>query len=178
MKKYDADIFVKSLCMMFSIKWLREAAKRTGFIKRERKISPEIFFWVLVLGYGPFLQRTLAGIKRMYEKARKETLSDSSWYYRFTPELVAFLHECVIHGMKHLAEESYRSLDTHLNCFSDVFIQDSTIIRLNKILADKWPAARSKTVAAGVKVSVLVSAKANSPKSISIIPERMSDIRH
>lgn len=173
----DVDIFVKSLCMMFSVKWLREAAKRTGFIKRERKITPEVFFWVLVLGYGPFLQRTLAGIKRMYEKARKETLSDSSWYYRFTPELVAFLHECVIHGMKHLAEESYRSLDAHINCFSDVFIQDSTIIRLNKILADKWPAARSKTVAAGVKVSMLVSAKANGPKSVSIIPERTNDIK-
>ena len=173
----DADIFVKSLCMMFSVKWLREAAKRTGFIKRERKIAPDVFFWVLVLGYGPFLQRTLAGIKRIYEKARKKTLSDSSWYYRFTPELVAFLHECVMHGMKHLAEESCRSLDPHLNCFSDVFIQDSTIIRLNKILADKWPAARSKTVAAGVKVSVLVSAKANGPKSISIIPERMNDIK-
>lgn len=173
----DADIFVKSLCMMFSVKWLREAANRTGFIKRERKIAPDVFFWVLVLGYGPFLQRTLAGIKRIYEKARKKTLSDSSWYYRFTPELVAFLHECVMHGMKHLAEESCRSLDPHLNCFSDVFIQDSTIIRLNKILADKWPAARSKTVAAGVKVSVLVSAKANGPKSISIIPERMNDIK-
>lgn len=173
----ESDIFVKSLCMMYSVKWLREAAERTGFIKRERKISPEIFFWVLVLGYGPFLQRTLAGIKRLYEKARQDTLSDSSWYYRFTPELVAFLHECVIHGMKHLAEESYRSLDTHLNCFLDVFIQDSTIIRLNKILADKWPAARSKTVAAGVKVSILVSAKANGPKSISIIPERMNDIK-
>jgi putative transposase len=79
--------------------------------------------------------------------------------------------------MKHLAEESYRSLDAHINCFSDVFIQDSTIIRLNKILADKWPAARSKTVAAGVKVSMLVSAKANGPKSVSIIPERTNDIK-
>jgi putative transposase len=173
----DEDIFAKSLCMMFSVEWLRKTARRTGFIKRERKITPEIFFWVLVLGYGPFLQRTLAGMKRMYEKAIKQTISDSSWYYRFTPELVAFLHECVIHGMKQLAKESCRSLDAHLNCFLDVLIQDSTIIRLNKVLADKWPAARSKTVAAGVKVSVLVSARANGPKSVSIIPERTSDIK-
>lgn len=173
----EDDIFAKTLCMMFSVEWLRETAEITGFIKRERKIKPEIFFWVLALGYGPFLQRTLAGMKRMYEKARGQTLSDSSWYYRFTPELVTFLHECVIHGMKQLAKESYRSLDTHLNCFTDVFIQDSTIIRLNKMLADKWPAARSKTVAAGLKVSVLLSAIANGPKSVSIIPERMSDIK-
>jgi putative transposase len=82
-----------------------------------------------------------------------------------------------MHGMKYLAEESYRSLDAHINCFSDVFIQDSTIILLNKILANKWPAARSKTVASGVKVSMLVSAKANGPKSVSIIPERTNDIK-
>jgi len=74
----DEYIFAKSLCMMFSVEWLRETARRTGFIKREGKITPEIFFWVLVLGYGPFLQRTLAGMKRMYEKAIKQTISDFS----------------------------------------------------------------------------------------------------
>jgi len=173
----EEDIFAKSLCMMFSVAWLRETAKRTNFIKRERKIHPEVFFWVISLGYGVSLQRTLAGIKRMYEKARNNTISDSSWYYRFTPELVAFLHECVIHGMKQLARDSCRSLDSRLNCFLDVFIQDSTVIRLNKVLAEKWPAARSRTVAAGVKVNVLVSVKANGPKSVSIIPERTSDVK-
>jgi putative transposase len=173
----EEDIFAKSLCMMFSVAWLRETAKRTNFIKRERKIHPEVFFWVISLGYGVSLQRTLAGMKRMYEKARNDTISDSSWYYRFSPELVAFLHECVIHGMKQLARDSCRSLDSRLNCFLDVFIQDSTVIRLNKVLAEKWPAARSRTVAAGVKVNVLVSVKANGPKSVSIIPERTSDVK-
>jgi hypothetical protein len=33
----EEDIFAKSLCMMFSVAWLRETAKRTNFIKRERK---------------------------------------------------------------------------------------------------------------------------------------------
>ena len=57
-----------------------------------------------------------------------------------------------------------------------MLIQDSTIIRLHKSLAKKWPAARSKTVAAGVKVGMLVSAVANSPKSIGIYPERTSEL--
>jgi len=52
---FEEDIFAKNLCMMFPVEWLRETAKRTGFIKRERKIMPEVFFWVIVLGYGPFL---------------------------------------------------------------------------------------------------------------------------
>jgi len=53
----EADIFVKSLCMMYSVKWLREAAERTGFIKRERKISPEIFFLGFSVGIWSFFCR-------------------------------------------------------------------------------------------------------------------------
>jgi hypothetical protein len=48
----EEDLFAKSLCMMFSVAWLRETAKRTNFIKREREIQPEVFFGVISLGYG------------------------------------------------------------------------------------------------------------------------------
>ena len=85
---------------MFPEKWLRETARETCLIKRERKIDPTIMFWVLTLSFGVRLQRTLASLKRQYEKEANTKLSDSSWYYRFTPELVEFLHQCVIHGIE------------------------------------------------------------------------------
>jgi len=44
--------------MMYSVKWLREAAERTGFIKRERKISPEIFLGFSV-GICPFAEEAV-----------------------------------------------------------------------------------------------------------------------
>ena len=94
---------------MFPEEWLRKTARETGLIKRERKIDPTIIFWVLTLSFGVRLQRTLASLKRQYEKEANTTLSDSSWYYRFTPELVEFLHLCVIHGIEELAK--VRSLD-------------------------------------------------------------------
>ena len=72
-------------------------------IKRERKIDAVIIFWVLVLSFGVRLQRSLASLKRSYEKEAHEKLSDSSWYYRFTPELVEFLKACVLHGIEYLA---------------------------------------------------------------------------
>jgi IS4 transposase len=94
---------------------------------------------------------------------------------RFTPELSEFLKLCVTHVIEQLAQEQNKVINEKLTKFKDVLIQDSTIIRLHKSLAKKWPAARSKTVAAGVKVGLLVSAVANSPKSIEIYPERMSE---
>ena len=162
---------------MFPEEWLRETARETGLIKRERKIDPTIIFWVLTLSFGVRLQRTLASLKRQYEKEAKTKLSDSSWYYRFTPELVEFLHQCVIHGIEELAKEPGRNLSKKLERFEDVLIQDSTIVRLHSSLAEKFPAARTRKVAAGVKVGVLVSAVANGPKTVALYAEKTAEIK-
>jgi IS4 transposase len=95
---------------------------------------------------------------------------------RFTPELTEFLKLCVTHVIEQLALEQNKVLNEKLTRFKDILIQDSTIIRLHKSLAKKYPAARSKTVAAGVKVGMLVSAVANGPKNIGIYPERTSEM--
>jgi putative transposase len=175
---FDEDnLFERELCNLFPSEWLRSKAKETGLIKRERKIDPVIIFWVLAIGYGTFLQRTLAGLKRNYETASNRILSDSSWYYRFTPELVAFLRECVARGLEYLAQEPSRTLSERLSPFKDVLIQDSTIVRLHDKLAKIWPATRSRKVAAGVKVSVLTSAIASGPKSLALFAENTNELK-
>ncbi|HEY9246970.1 MAG TPA: IS4 family transposase [Candidatus Methanoperedens sp.] len=177
MPSYEPDVIEKDLCTLFSPEWLEHAAKETGLIKRERKVTAVEMFWVLVNSYGVRLARNLAYIKRNYEKASNKKISDSSWYERFTPELVAFLKLCVTHAIEQLALEQTKVLNEKIAKFQDVLIQDSTIIRLHKSLAKKWPAARSRTVAAGVKLSALVSAVANSPKSISIHAESTNELK-
>jgi IS4 transposase len=134
-------------------------------------------FWVLTLSFGVRLQRTLASLKRQYEKDAKTTLSDSSWYCRFTPELVEFLHQCVIHGIEELAKEPGRNLSKKLERFQDVMIQDSTIVRLHSSLSELFPAARTRKVAAGVKIGVLVSAIANGPKTVALYAEKTAEIK-
>jgi len=101
----EQSFIEKDLSTMFSPEFLRKTAVDTGLIKRERKIDAVIMFWVLTLSFGGSLQRRLASLKQSYEKEADEKLSDSSWYYRFTPELVAFLRECVLHGIEYLAQE-------------------------------------------------------------------------
>jgi len=175
--QFGNDIVEQELTRMFESKWIRDTAKESGLIERERKIDPLIMFWTLGIGYGSQLYRTLTELKREYEVRGNVSISDSSWHDRFTPELVKFLRECVIHGIEHISQEPSRILGKRLASFRDVMIQDSTIIRLHESLADKWPATRSKKVAAGVKVAFLTSAVANSPKSISILPENTSEMK-
>ena len=45
------------------------------------------------------------------------------------------------------------------------------MVRLHASLATKWPATRSRKVAAGVKVDTLVSVRANGPKSLALVGE-------
>ena len=167
----------EELNRIFSAQWLRETAKETGFVKRDRKIDPALMFWSLTLGFGVQLQRTLASLRRLYEEKGEIHISRSSFYDRFTPELVSFLHACVIHGLENITQNPSRVLKEKLLGFEDLVIQDSTIIRLHKNLADKWPAARTKKIAAGVKLSLLVSAVADGPKRIALCGERTSEVK-
>ncbi len=170
-------IIEEELNRIFSAEWLRETAKETGFVKRDRKIDPALMFWSLTLGFGVQLQRTLASLRRLYEEKGEIHISRSSFYDRFTPELVSFLHACVIHGLENITQNPSRVLKDKLVGFEDLVIQDSTIIQLHEKLADKWPAARTKKIAAGVKLSLLVSAVEDGPKRIALCGERTHEVK-
>ena len=43
----DIDLIMMELCALFPPEWLRDKAKETGLIKRERKIDPIYIFWSL-----------------------------------------------------------------------------------------------------------------------------------
>lgn len=167
--------FVIALRGMFPASWIRDTAKDTGFVERERKIDPVAFFWVFALGYTTHAVRTLVELKRRYENRTGDTVADSSWYDRFTPELVAFIRAAVTRAMEHLAEAPAKSLGEKLAWARDVLIQDSTIVRLHEKLSEHWPATRSQRVAAGVKVNLVVSALATGPKTVQLVGERTSE---
>lgn len=172
----QGPVIEQALNDLFAPEWLRAKARETGVVERYRKVDPVLLFWVLVLGFGVRMQRTLASLHRRYEKAGGKKLARSSFYKRFDRELVRFLHECVLHGIEELARGPERVLKERLRVFRDVLVQDSTVLRLHEALAKKWPATRARNVAAGVKVSVVVSAVADGVKSVRLFGERESEV--
>lgn len=172
----SADPFTNPLREIFPEDWLRETARTTGFIKRERKIDPVAFFWILVLSYSIQVQRTLVALKESYRIQTGHTFSDGSWYERFSPELVRFLHACVLRGMEQLAATVHQPLAPRLQRFKDILIHDTTVFRLHAKLAKKWPATRTRVLAAGVKIGTLLSVVANGPKRVAIYGERTGEI--
>lgn len=158
---------------MFSPEWLRDTATKVGYVQRNRKIDPVTFFWVVVLGFGVGVQRTLASLRRAYETASAETLVPSSFYDRFNKNLIAFLKECLAHGIAELTSHTSLTLSDKLAGFKDLIVADGTIIRLHDRLAEQFPGARGK---AELKIHTATGITGNT-KSIAIYSGKTADIK-
>jgi len=165
-----------TLLELFPSEVLQRIAEETGFVRRHRKVDPVAFFWAISLEAGVYLQRSLEQLRFVYNhKAPKPLYSYASFYDRFTPELVEFLHQCVAYGLSQLKSAPGNRLSPQLDRFEDILIQDSTIVRLYASLAAIYPPVRASVPSAGVKVATLVSVRANGPKRVELYPESTNE---
>lgn len=171
------ELVVDRYDAMFPKDWLMETARETGLLKRMRVFSPVLLFWVLVLQVGVRFQTCLASLRRNYNLHADEALAHASFYQRFTPELVKFMHACVVRALDELSQLNARPLSDRLSRFKDLLVQDSTIIRVHENLAKKWPATRSRKAAAGLKLACLLSVVADGPKRVKLYGERVAEIK-
>ena len=83
---------------------LERLARESGMVQRRRKVDPLALLWTLALGFSTGGERTLAGLRRVYQRVTGTSLVPSAFYDRFTPELVGFLRRVVGEVAKRLAE--------------------------------------------------------------------------
>jgi putative transposase len=151
---------------------LREIAKATGFSERNRKIDSALFFWNLVMGFGPNMEKTLASLKRRLETISDFDLAPASFFDRFNERLVAFLEAVELHL---LATQVHSSLPRRvLETFKDVLTFDNTILRLQDSLASLFPGAG---MPAAAKISAVLSLACESTKRVSIHAGSKADIK-
>ncbi len=176
------DDYLEAFVALFPPRVVQRIARESGFVRRHRKLDPVAFLYTLAFETGPQLQRTLAALRDVYNKRTPDPiLSAGGFYERFTPQLVEFLRGCVAYGLVQLRAAPGNRLTPKLTRFTDLLIQDSTVIRLFAALAKAYPATRlakntkSKRTA-GVKVATLFSARANGPARLELFPETTSEI--
>jgi IS4 transposase len=156
---------------LFPAEEIRQAAEETGFVKRLRKIDPAIFFWNLILGFSCSVQRTLAGLKRQYQLIADTDLAPSSFFDKFSPNLVRFLRRLLQDSLARFAAPSLPG--TLGTMFKDVSIFDNTIVSLGKSLLGIFP--RTKTEAAA-KITVVLSVACQSARSVAIHAGNVAEI--
>ena len=154
-----------------------ELARSTGFCQRIRILHPVMFLQMVTFAPCRHSHATVAEIWRTYLNLTGLEIAYSSFVGRLDDSAARFfaavLNDCMrspVSGMTLELQDRYAR-------FATVFIQDSTIIRLSKKLADRFPAARSRKATASVKVAYLLNVLVNGPRTISIVPERRADMK-
>jgi len=171
---------LSELRSLFPKKWLEEAAREAGWVRRMRKVSPTAMFWTLVLGFNGGAQRTLASLRRAYEIQTGDTLVPSSFYDRFTPPLVAFLRRAVAHGCAAMAKRTPETAGRARAFFHDIVGIDSTVLRLHDALSARFPGTRTNHSPAAAKLHMVTSVLGRGPRSVKITDARTHDgrVRH
>ena len=153
-----------------------EAARATGAFQRVRKVEAYPFVWSLVLGFAAGKVRTIAGLRRVYERATGTTLEESSFYARFTPALVQLLRQ-LLEGVLDQSWGLSRVATGRLRQFRDILVTDSTVIRLHDLLASAFPACRTNHTRAAAKVHVLMCVTGAGKQTVKVTSERRHDRR-
>jgi IS4 transposase len=155
---------------------VREAAKASGAFRRQRKIDAYALVWTLILGFSAGKVRTLASLRRVYQRVTGTTLEESSFYDRFTPALVKMLKVLLVRVID-LSWGIGRQASGRLRQFRDVLIADSTVIRLHDLLAKSYPACRTNHTQAAAKVHLVMCATGAGKQTIKVTSGRRHDRR-
>ena len=175
MAKLNVDTLQADFQTFLPTDWVSEVARRVGAVVRERKVKIPALVWTLVLGFadgsGP---RTIAAIRRTFEKVTNETIVASAFYTRFTESFVRLLRECLNRLMLEGAEPE-RKLRGILSKFKDLLMTDSTVVRLCTLLKARYPGARTNHSPAAAKLHVVMSATGCGPRSVKLTSGRAAD---
>lgn len=154
---------------------IRAAAAETGWVARVRKILPQQFVWTLVLGFASHTERTIATLRRAFEKATGVDLVPSAFYDRFTEPLVQTLRTLLVALIGKVMGSQSRPLAGVLAPFRDVFATDSSVIRLHDFLAKRFPGSRTNHSKAAMKLHLVMSVLGAGPRSIKVTSGRAYD---
>ena len=117
---------------------LRERARATNLIQRERKFDVVALFYTLAFGFGAGSQRSIqAFLERYVEMADVSELRYSSFYEWFSPGFVALLREILDDAIEDL-NPGRNQLRGRLEHFRDVLIRDATFISLYNDATDVY----------------------------------------
>ena len=166
----------RELTSLISPRRIRAVARELGAVRRRRKVDVVALVYSLVLGFATGDRRTLAGLRRAYERVTGTCLAPSAFYDRFTPELASVMKRLLAEVMDRINEQRPR-LHFALNSFRQVLVADGSVIRLHEALAPAFPSIWTNQMPASAKLHVVMNVVGRGPSSIQITHGSRHDLR-
>ena len=174
MPRLDCKPLSRELKSIFGDGWVRRHAEETGAWRRQRKVDIVAFFWSVVLGFAVGRVRTLAELRRAYERDAAMCIEESSFYARFNAGFAALLKRAVSSALGGLADTGGK-LKGRLAAFQDLLMFDATVVRLHELLQGAYAACRTNHTKAAAKLHVVMSLLSATPTKVKLTSERTND---
>lgn len=155
---------------------IERLAHESGAVRRRRKVDANAMLWTVLLGFGAGRERTLAGLRRTYERVTGKSLVPSSFYDRFSTELARMFRAVLRELMTKLAASEVRYAGV-LEGFRDVLVADATVVKLHRLLARRFPGTRKNSSPAAAKLHLVMSASGSGAHKVKVTGERANDHR-
>ena len=172
----DRNALASALASLVSDAELEQVARETGFVVRQRKVQVVVLFWTLVLGMQAMRISSLSGLQRLYQELTETMLASASFQERFTRPMVAWLRVVFERAVARLAAHR-PGLKGLLAGFEEVTVIDSTVLRLHRVLASRFPGNRTNHSPAAAKVNVRYDLRGGRIAAATIAPETRSETR-
>ena len=154
---------------------IRVLARELGVVKRQRKVDIAVFVGAVVLGFATGAQRSLAGMRRAYERCTGQMLAPSGFYARFSRELAQLLKRLMEEVMAELQQQSPK-LKHALGRFEQVLAADGSLIKLHENLAKRYPSVFPNKMGAGAKLHVVINVAGRSARSVQLVSGSRHDV--
>jgi IS4 transposase len=173
-QRRDSQIFCE-LTSVIPKGRVRRRARELGVVRRRRKVDVVALVNSLVLGFDGGKKRTIAGLRRAYERSTGTTLAASAFYDRLTPELAQLLRELVGDAFANLDRAGTR-MQHALEAFERVFIADGSLVRFHDSLEADYPSVWTNYMKASAKLHVVMDAAGRIPKQVDVVPGSRHDL--
>ena len=132
--------------------------------------------WTVLPGLGTGRERTLAGLRRTYERVTGKSLAPSSFDDRFNKEWARRCRAVLRELMTKLAanEVCYAGV---LEGFRDVLVADATVVKRHRLLARRFPGTRKHSSPAAAKLHLVMSASGTGVHKVEVTGERANEHR-
>jgi putative transposase len=150
-------------------------ARELGVVKRQRKLCVTVFVGAVVLGFAAGAQRSLAGMRRAYERCTGQSLAPSAFYARFTREMAQLLRRLVEDMMAELQQRAPK-LKHALARFNQVLVADGSLIKLHESLSSQFPSVFPNKVGAAAKLHVVINVAGRSARSVQLVAGKRHDV--
>lgn len=169
----------RSLRTLLPASELRSAGLNTGFLARSRKFNLTAFLSTLLFGGAVVARRSVQALWTAYVLAARDAITKSAFQrWVAKPQLVPWLEGLLATALERSMRRTTKKLAGALAQFRDLFMVDSSVVRLPDYLAGVFPGTGKSHGSASLKLHVVQRVTGGGIRTFKTTEGKAHDSKH